>query len=119
MPSISLTEAFDAARERHAAAVAELIPLLIDMALTSLAEALPGAEVLETDGEMNEDWHLTLRVQRVLDGNGETLYDDAVGHDDPEVEETIDRVGFEYLDMVLDLTGDEYLGTKTVHRSAT
>lgn len=117
MPSPSLIEAFDAAGERHAAAVADLVPLLTELAVAAVADVLPGAEVLETEGEMNEDWLFTLRVQRVLDGNGGVLYDIGTGHDDPDVENTIDTVGFEYLDLLLDLTGDDYLGNKTVARS--
>jgi hypothetical protein len=118
MPSTSLLEAFNGASERHAAAVAELVPLLIEIALTTVAEVLPGAALLETEGEMNEDWLFTLRVQRVLDGNGRSLHEIADGHDDANVEETIDRVGFEYLDLLLDLTGDDYLGNKTIQRLA-
>jgi len=114
MPSPSIVAAFDAAQQRHAEAVAALVPLLIEMALTSVAEALPGAMVLETEGEMNEDWLFTLRVRRVLDADGGVLYDMDTGHDDPGVETLIDEVGFEYLDLLLDLTGDDYLGRKTV-----
>ena len=116
MPSPSLIEAFDAAQARHSAAVADLVPLLIEVALASVADVLPGATVLETEGEMNEDWLFTLRIQRVLDADGVALYDIAVGHDDPEVENRIDEVGFEYLDLMLDLTGDAYHGRKTVSR---
>ncbi|MBK5223450.1 MAG: hypothetical protein JJE52_11365 [Acidimicrobiia bacterium] len=61
VPSRSLIAAFDAASERHHAAVADLVPLLIDMALATVADALPGTEVLETEGEMNEDWAFTHR----------------------------------------------------------
>ncbi len=90
------------------------MPLLIEMALSTVAEALPGTTVLETEGEMNEDWLFTLRIQRVFDADGGVLYDIGVGHDDPEVETRIDEVGFDYLDLLLDLTGDDYLGRKTV-----
>ena len=76
----------------------------------------PGASVLETDGEMNEDWVFTLRIQRVLDAAGEVLYDVSAGHEDPEVEATVDEVGIDYLDLFLDLTGDEYLGRQTITR---
>jgi hypothetical protein len=117
MPSPSLTEAFDAARERHAAAVAALVPLLIEMALATVADLLPAAEVLETEGEMNEDWLFTLRIQKVLDGNGEILYELGTGHD-TDVENTIDTVGFEYLDLLLDLTGDDYLGNGAIRAPA-
>ncbi len=119
VPSQSLIESFDTAQRRHAEAVADLVPLLIEMALTSVAEALPGATVLETDGEMNEDWLFTLRIQRVLDAGGDVLYDIETGHDDPRVETCIDEVGFEYLDLLLDLTGDDHLGRKTVARPST
>lgn len=118
MPSPSLIEAFDAAQERHTEAVADLVPLLIEVALATVAEVLPGATVLETEGEMNEDWLFTLRIQRVLDANGEVLYDIGVGNDDAQVENRIDEVGFEYLDLLLDLTGDANLGRKTISRAA-
>ena len=118
MPSPELIAAFDAANERHTTAVAELVPLLVEMALASIAEVLPGASVLETDGEMNEEWVFTLRIQRVLDAGGDVLYDVSPGHEDPEVEAAIDEVGVDYLDLLLDLTDDEYLGRKTLVRSA-
>ena len=51
MPSPSMIEAFDAAQERYAAAVAHLVPLLLEMAMQSVAEVLPGADGLETHGE--------------------------------------------------------------------
>lgn len=114
MPSQSLIEAFDAAQRRHAEAVADLVPLLVAMVLTSVAEILPAATVLETEGEMNEDWLFTVRIQRVFGASGEVLYDVEMGNDDPEVETRIDDVGFEYLDLLLDLTGDDYLGRKAV-----
>jgi hypothetical protein len=116
MPSPELIAAFDAANERHTAAVDDFVPLLIEMALASIAEVLPGASVLETEGEMNEDWVFTLRIQRVLDSGEEVLYDIDSGHDDTEVETTIDEVGVDYLDLLLDLTGEEYLGRQTIRR---
>lgn len=116
MPSPELIAAFDAANERHTAAVAELVPLLVEMAVATVADALPGADTLETEGEINEDWAFTLRIQRVLDAGGEALYDVGVGHDDPEVETTIDVVGVDYLDLLVDLTGEDYLGWKTISR---
>jgi len=116
VPEPSLTAAFDAAQQRHTEAVTELALLLVEMALATVAEALPGADTLETEGEMNEDWAFTLRIQRVLDTDGGVLYDVGVGHGDPVVESTIDEVGFDYLDLLLDLTGEEYIGRKTLSR---
>ena len=116
MPEPSLIAAFEAAQRRNTAAVAELVPLLVEMAIATVAEVLPGADALETEGEMNEDWVFTLRIQRVLDAAGEVLYDVSAGHEDPEVEATVDEVGIDYLDLFLDLTGDEYLGRQTITR---
>lgn len=118
MPSPELIAAFDAANERRTAAVDDFVPPLVEMALASIAEVLPGASALATEGEMNEDWAFTLRIQRVLDAAGEVLYDVSAGHEDPEVETTIDEVGIDYLDLLLDLTGEEYLGRKTLVRAA-
>lgn len=116
MPEPSLTAAFDAAQQRHTEAVAELAPLLVEMALATVAEVLPGADTLETEGEMNEDWTFTLRIQRVLDADGRVLYDVIAGHEDPEVDSTIDEVGLDYLDLLLDITGDDYLGRQAIGR---
>lgn len=119
MPRPELIAAFDAANERHTAAVADFVPLLVEMALAAVTDALPGADTLETEGEMNEDWAFTLRIQRVLDADGDVLYDVGVAHDDPEVETTIDEAGVDYLDLLLDLTGEEYLGRHTIRRITT
>ena len=116
MPSASLIEAFDAARARHAAAVAEFAPLLIEVAFAFVTEVLPNAEVLMVRGEMNEDWALTLRLGRVLDHEGGVLYDVGVGHEDHAVEDMIDQIGVDYLDVLMHLTGDEYLGESSITR---
>ena len=117
MPSPELIAALDAANQRHTASVAELAPLLVETAVATVAEVLPGADTLETEGEMNEDWAFTLRIQRVLDTDGGVLYDVGVGHGDPVVESTIDEVGFDYLDLLLDITGEEYLGRQSLRRA--
>jgi hypothetical protein len=119
MPGAPLIEAFDAARARHAAAVAEFVPLLIELAFAFVTEVLPGADMLTVRGEMNEDWAFTLRVQRVLDREGGVLYDVGIGHEDPAVEDTIDQVGVDYLDLLMHLTGDEYLGHSSIRRRTT
>ena len=116
MPSTALTTEFKAVRSEHASASAALVPLALRMALDSVGEVLSGASVLEVLGRVNEDWIPVLRIQRVLDKQGEVLFDIEVGHDSPAVEDTIDEVGSEYLDLVLDLTGDDYMGARTIDR---
>lgn len=118
VPDQALLDAPRAASARHTAAVADFVPLLIEVALATIADVLPGAEVLETNGEMNEDWVLTLRIQRVLDRDATVLYDITVGDDDRQVEDTIDTVEHEYLDVLLDLTGEDYFGTQQITRRA-
>lgn len=94
--------------------VAQLVPVLEAMALDNIGDILPGAHRLEVEGRINEDWIPTLRIQRVVDEGGAVLFDVATGHGDERVEEMIDEVGVEYLDLLLDLTGDDYMGHREV-----
>ena len=94
--------------------VEQLVPVLEAMALASVREVLPGAQRIEVEGRINEDWIPTLRILRVLGGDGGVLFDVAVGHDDERVEELIDEVGVEYLDLLLDLTGDDFMGHREI-----
>ncbi len=102
------------ARGRHATATRELTDLLIRMALVTLADALPSATTIEAVGEYNEDWIPTLRIQRVLARDGAVLFDVEVGHVDRGVEDAVDQVNTEYLDTLIDLTGDEHMGPVTI-----
>lgn len=84
------------------------------LAIETLVDVLPGASVVEVYGEFNEDWLRTLRVRRVLSSDGPVLFDVEEGHDDPQVEAAIDEVNSEYLDLLLDLTGDTYMGVSAI-----
>jgi len=87
-----------------------LAELAEQLAIATLVDVLPGASVVKVHGELNEDRLRTLRVRRVLTADGGVLFDVEDGHDDPQVEEAIDNVNTEYLDLLLDLTGDTYMG---------
>jgi hypothetical protein len=87
----------------HLAALAER------MVWRTLRAHFPSASTVQVEGWMNEDWLRVLRVRQVLDGNGVVLFD-VVRGTDPNLEEAIDEVGTEYLDLLLDLTGDAYMG---------
>ena len=65
-------------------------------------------------GEFNEDRLRTLRVRRVLAGDSKVLFDVEHGHDDPRFEQAIDESNTEYLDLLLDLTGDTYMGSAAI-----
>ncbi len=119
MPSAKLIAEFNRARNRYVSATGDLVPLLIRMALGSISDALPGASEAEVDGSFNEDWLRTLRIQRILNQEGVVLFDIGFGHPDRQVEEAIDEVNTEYLDLLLDLTGDDYMGHKTIDLSDT
>lgn len=75
---------------------------------------MPGASVVEVHGEFNEDWLRTLRVRHVLAADSTVLFDVEQGHEDPRVEAALDAVNTEYLDLLLDLTGDTYMGASTI-----
>jgi hypothetical protein len=98
----------------YAQAVDALVPALIEMALAKVAEVLPGTATLDVLDETNEDWVPILRVRRVHDAAGVVLYDAEHGHPDRGVEARIDEVGSEYLDLLLDLTGDDFVGPSVI-----
>lgn len=105
-----LAASYEAALVRYRDAVRALVPLLRRMAISALASVLPGAAQLVTFGEVNEDALSILRIRRVLDGDGGVLFDVDRLDATREVEDRVDLVGNEYLDRLLDLTGDEYYG---------
>lgn len=82
--------------------------------METVADVLPDATLIELHGEFNEDWLRTLRIRRVLSATGEVLFDVAEGHDERRVEDAIDEVNYEYLDLLLDLTGDTFMGNSTI-----
>lgn len=84
------------------------------LAVETVVDVLPGASVVEVHGEFNEDWLRTLRVRRVLTADGTVLFDVEEGHEDRRVAEAIDEVNAEYLDLLLDLTGDTYMGASAI-----
>jgi hypothetical protein len=114
MPSSQLTTAYRVALVRHDEARRTLVSLLEQISIETLAELLPGAAHLEALGGVNEDWIPTLRIERVLTASGEVLFDASEGHPDRAVEDTIDMVNIEYLDVLIDLTGDDYMGSVTI-----
>lgn len=79
------------------------------MAWGTVRELFPSTSTVEVEGWMNEDWLRVLRVRRIVDAAGGVLFDAARGAE-LDVEEAIDEVGTEYLDLMLDLTGDAYMG---------
>lgn len=117
--SPELIDSFSRARVAYEQSVRELIPLLTQISVETVADVLPGARELALNGEMNEDWLPILRIQRVLDTSGRVLFDVDVGHDGELVEERIDEVNAQYLDLLLDVTGDEFMGPKTIGAAST
>ena len=96
---------------------ATLAELAERLAVETLVDVLPGASVVEVYGEFNEDWLRTLRIRRVLSADGTALFDVEEGHEDPLVEAAIDEINSDYLDLLLDLTGDTFMGASTVELS--
>ena len=114
MPDTQLVARYQDALSHHQASLDELASLSRQLAVATLAEVLPGTSVIEALGQLDEDWVPRLRIQRVLDEDGRTLFDIDVGHPDRAVEDTVDLVDIEYLDVLIDLAGDEYMGRVTI-----
>lgn len=53
MADAALAAEYEGARQEHASAVRALVPLLVRMAVASVAEVLPGAHELEVLGQFN------------------------------------------------------------------
>lgn len=84
------------------------------LAIETLGDVLPGAARVEVHGEFNEDSLRSLRIRRVVTADGTVLFDVEQRHEDPRVEAAIDEVNTEYLDLLLDLTGDAYMGASVI-----
>lgn len=102
---------FDRLLDQYSSIGQRLAPLARRMAFETVAGVLPGTHTIRVHGWMNDDWLRVLRVRRVLDADGGVLFDVDEGHDDAAVEEAIDLAGSEYLDLLMDLTGDGSLGS--------
>jgi hypothetical protein len=102
-------EDFERALIAHEVSGTHLARLAERTAWDIIRSRFPSASTVEVEGWMNEDWLRVLRVRRVLDPEGVVLFDVARGAD-PNLEEAIDDVGTEYLDLLLELTGDAYMG---------
>jgi len=116
MPDEGLLQVFQDTARRYDAVANDLAGLAERLALETVAGALPATRTLELRGELNEGWLRTLRIQRVLDASGRVLFDATEGHDDRSVEDAIDETDADYLDLLLDLTGDRHMGLTTLER---
>ena len=117
MPDTALVAEHHRARDAYTRASRELVPLLIRVTLERMADLLPGTHELEVAGRINGDWIPNLRIQRALDEQGAVRVDIGFSHDDPAVENGIDEVDTEYLDLLLDLTGDDFMGHRRIDRT--
>ncbi len=117
MPKPELVVRFYREVEGHRQRSEALARLAEQLALASIVEVLPTAESIEVFGEFNEDLIPRLRIRRVLDGEGAVLYDAREGQDDRRVEDAVDNVDIEYLDVLIDGSGDEYLGSRMISHS--
>lgn len=109
MPAQDLIARHRDALAGFTAVVDRLVPVLEAIAVATVRDALPTAARLEVLGEMNEDWAWTLRIQRVLDEDRTVLFNLATGAD-AVLEDLIHEVGVDYLDLLLEITGEDYFG---------
>lgn len=106
-----LRAAFDAVLARYTADAERLTELAERLAMAEVRAVLPGAAVVVVHGWMNEDWLKVLRIQRVRSVTEEILFDVEAGAD-AEIEDALHEIGTELLDLLVDLTGDTYMGTQ-------
>ena len=114
MPDPDVEVAFRRAKDRQGRCSSNSRRLVRQMALQTLADVLPGATTIEAVGALDEDAIPTLRIQRVFDNDGVTLFDIGEGCSDSAVEDAVDEVDIEYLDLLIGLTGDELMGRVTI-----
>jgi hypothetical protein len=114
MPDQDRVAEFNRSRQQWEVLGQDLARQAEQLALDTVAEALPGAAVVELRGEFNEDWLRLLRIRRVRSTTGDVLFDVTEGPDDWRVEDAIDEVNYEFLDLIIDLTGDRYMGNTTI-----
>lgn len=94
---------------------------MVELRFPDLLDALPAVNVETGPGRERSRaaWRVQLRLASdtprpaVISLDGRVLYDVAVVAED-EVEDMIDEVGIEYLDLLLDLTGDDFMGAKSI-----
>jgi hypothetical protein len=101
----------------HEVALRTFVPLIVRMAMATVSDALPRTEAIDLVGEINGDWIPTLRIRRVVDANGNVLFDGDEGHEARGVEDAIDEANIEYLDPLIELTGDTFMGATTIDSS--
>lgn len=116
-PNQDLVVTFERTRRDWDALGQTLAPLAEQLAIETVADVLPLASAIEVRGEINEDWLRILRIRRVLSVDGEVLFDAREGHEDRRVEEAIDEANADYLDLLMDLTGDLYMGDHSLESS--
>lgn len=102
---------FDAALARYTADAERLAELAERLAMAEVRALLPDAAVGVVHGWMNEDWLKVLRIQRVRSVTEEILFDVETGAE-AEIEDALHEIGTELLDLIVDLTGDTYMGTQ-------
>ena len=117
MPNQDLVAEFRRRRDQWDALGLALAPLAEQLAFQTVADVLFGAAVADVRGEMNAAGRRILRSQRGLSGEGDVLFAGPEGHDDRRVEDAIDETNADYLDLLLDLTGDLYMGNHTLEWS--
>ena len=109
MPSTQLLVRYRQVLAPHEEAVDALVPLLVEMALMTIAEVVQGTAAVRTFGDVDEDGVPRLRVLQVFDEAGGVRFD--VARDAEErVDVAIAQVEAEYLERLIGLTGDELFG---------
>lgn len=107
---------YDAARTAYHAAAHEYEAAIYNHVGTLVRERFPTAAKANVYGTVNEDGTPVLRVVTIVDAEGKVLA--AVDEPEEAWEDFIDELDTEYLDVLIDLTGDDYLGDNEIEVTA-
>ena len=114
----SVEARYEGAQARYFAAAGELIQALTDKIVTMVLDAFPRAATLQVLGEFGDEFNFIVRAQEVLDGAGNVIAGigprPGVAADLLEDFEALTDEIDPLLDWLGDLTGDDYLGSKTI-----
>lgn len=112
MSTVAQRDAYESALRSYRQAQAALEVALMEMASSAIGRAVPAATSVEVQGELNLDGAWTLRISRILGPAGEVLVG-PLGECDASIVEVLEEIETDFLDALMDATGNRLVGVHT------
>lgn len=109
MPMTDDEVALETAKSNYSEAARRLAEMLEVVALGAVKHLFPAAHMITVKGSHGEEGEPRLRLQVILDADANVLWSGDNPADDA-VEDAISAIDMEYLDWLIDITGDEWFG---------